>query len=170
MALRRKSAILTSEIMNQPDAFDSVFWILLLSLAGWWSFILIRYLVRRFRSRRWPTVDATVQKGAVGRISFGRGASAPASFMGYAYVVQGVRYAGFFALYGDEVCVRKLHDGLGGASLQIRYSPSDPNLSFLVHYSNSRFEGLTATQSPEWLDQAPSFDLQDAIRGASSLS
>ena len=151
--------------MNQHDTF--VLWFLL-PLLGWRLFIQVPYLVRRFRSGGWPTLDATIQKGAVGRIHFGKGASAPASFMGYVYVVQGVRYAGFFALYGDEVCVRKLHDGLAGASLQIRYSPSDPNLSFLVDYSDPRFEGLTATQSPEWLDQAPSFNLQDAIRGATS--
>lgn len=84
--------------------------------------------------------------------------------MGYAYVVQGVRYAGFFALYGDENQVSKLNDTLPGGTVLIRYNPSDPNSSFLVDYYDSRFAGLPATQNPDWLNQSPAFDLQDASR------
>ena len=84
--------------------------------------------------------------------------------MGYAYIVQGVQYAGFFALYDDDSHVRKLSDGLSGDTVQIRYNPSDPNVSFLVDRNDSRFEGLAATQNPEWLEQSPAFDLQDAVR------
>jgi hypothetical protein len=39
-----------------------------------------------------------------------------------------------------------------------------PNISFLVDYKDFRFNGLKATQSPQFLNQAPPFDLQDAIR------
>ena len=84
--------------------------------------------------------------------------------MGYAYNVQGTRFAGYFALYGDEFIVKKLHESLASTSIQIRYNPSDPYISFLVNYDDFRFEGLNATQSPELLNQAPAFDLQDAIR------
>jgi hypothetical protein len=118
------------------------------SVVGWWSVVQIRYLLKRSRSNRWPTVDATIQRGAIGNISFGRGGSAPASFMGYAYIVQGARYAGYFAVYGEEV----------------RYEPSNPDNSCLANSQNSLFGGLTATQNPEWLDQSPPFDLQDALR------
>jgi hypothetical protein len=139
--------------------------LLFLSLAlGWWYFVQIRFLLRRFRSKRWPTIDATLQMGAVGRISFGRGASSPAIFMGYASIVQGVRYAGLIALYGADSQVRKLHDGLTGGPIQIRYNPSDPNVSYLVDYKDSRFDALAATQNPEWLDQSRAFDLLDAVR------
>jgi len=140
--------------------------LLLVSLVaiGWWYVVQIRFLLRRYRSKLWPVIDATLQKGAVGRISFGRGASCPATFMGYAYSVQGVRYAGFVALYGDDDRINELHDHLTGAAIQIRYNPSDPNISYLVDYNGARFEGLVATQNPEWLDQSPACDLQDAIR------
>jgi len=154
--------------MSPSNAFEW-FWLLIMySILGSWSFVQIRYLLGRYRRNRWPSADAAIQKGAVGKISFGKGGTAPASFMGYAYNVQGVRYAGFFALYGDEVTVQKLHNTLAGAPLQVRYNPSDPNISFLLDYKDLRFEGLKATQSPEWLNQAPSFDLQDAIRGATA--
>jgi hypothetical protein len=85
---------------------------------------------------------------------FWKGASAPASFMGYAYVIQGKQYAGFFALYGDEVHVQDVQDSLPGTPLPIRYNPSDPNISCLLDFNDMRFAGLTATQNPEWLDQA----------------
>jgi hypothetical protein len=75
-----------------------------------------------------------------------------------------VRYAGFFALCGDDDLVRKLHDRLAGGAIQIRYDPTAPSVSFLVNECDSRFDGLRASQDPEWLEQSPPFDLQDAIR------
>ena len=150
--------------MSRNYTFEWAFLLILFFVLGWWYFAQIRFVLRRYRSKRWPTVDATLQKGAVGRISFGKGASAPATFVGYAYIVQGVQYAGFFAVYGDGSQVRKLQDSLTGAHVQIRYDPVDPNVSYLADYKDSRFDGLAATQNPEWLDQSPTFDLQDAIR------
>ncbi len=125
---------------------------------------MIRYLVRRYKSRLWPLIDATIQKGAVGVVSAGRGGTAPAAFIGYAYIVGGVRYANYFVLIGDSEHVQRLQDNLAGSQLKIRYNPADPNISFLDDYYDARFEGLSARQSPEWMDQAPAFDLQDAIR------
>jgi|SRR5580704_1774010 hypothetical protein len=153
-----------SYAMSQKDSFDWVYILLMFSVVGWWSVVQIRYLLKRSRSNRWPTVDATIQRGAIGNISFGRGGSAPASFMGYAYIVQGARYAGYFAVYGEEVRVRKLHEGLAGRTIEVRYEPSNPDNSCLANSQNSLFGGLTATQNPEWLDQSPAFDLQDALR------
>ena len=150
--------------MSGDSTFGWVSLLVLFSVLVWWYIVQIRHLVWRYRSKRWPSLPATLQKGAIGRISFGKGASAPATFMGYAYLVQGVRYAGFFALYGDDSKVRRLHDGLAGGAIQIRYNPSDPNVSLLVDYTDQRFDGLAATQNPEWLDQSPPFDLQDAVR------
>jgi hypothetical protein len=135
---------------------------------SFWAFFQIRYLIRRYRRSHWPTVEAVIQKGAVGRVPAGKGATIPASFMGYAYIVEGVRYAGFFALMGDETRVQRLYSGLGDSHIQIRYDPSDPNVSFLRDYKDPRFDGLRATQSPEMLNHAPAFDLQDAIRGATT--
>jgi hypothetical protein len=150
--------------MSRNYTFEWTSLLILFLVLGWWYFVQIRFVLRRHRSKRWPTVDATLQKGAVGRISFGKGASAPATFVGYAYIVQGVRYAGFFALYGDGSQVHKLQESLTGALVQIRYDPSDPNVSYLADHKDSRFDGLAVTQNPEWLDQSPAFDLQDAVR------
>ena len=150
--------------MSHNYAFEWLSLLILFLVLSCWYFVRIRFLLRRYRGKSWPTVEATLQNGAVGRISFGTGSSSPASFVGYAYIVQGVQYAGFFALYDDDSHVRKLSDGLSGDTVQIRYNPSDPNVSFLVDRNDSRFEGLAATQNPEWLEQSPAFDLQDAVR------
>ena len=75
-----------------------------------------------------------------------------------------MRYGGFFALYGDEIHVSEMSGRLAGGSILIRYDPSDPGVSYLADYNDPRFDGLTATQNPEWLDQSPVFDLQDVIR------
>ena len=147
--------------MDGRDAFDLILSLFLLA----WFFFLIRYLVRRHRSRLWPLMEATIQKGATGAVSAGRGATAHAAFIGYAYIVGGVRYANYFVLIGDSEHVQRLQDNLAGSNLKIRYNPADPNISFLEDYYDPCFEGLTARQSPEWMNQAPAFDLQDAIRG-----
>ena len=109
-------------------------------------------------------MTAVVQKGAAGTISFGRGAMAPAVFLGYSFVVQGNRYAGIFALYGSEDLVRSVQGGLAGGALDVRFNPSDPSVSYLVDLCDTRFGGLTATQNPEWLDQAPPFSIGDALQ------
>ncbi|HKN26291.1 MAG TPA: hypothetical protein VJX72_15690 [Candidatus Acidoferrum sp.] len=156
--------------MDGTSIFGWVIQCLLLAGCGWWCFIEIRYLKRRAASKRWPNVTATIQKGAVGRISFGRGASAPACFLGYAYLVEGTRRAGFFALYGEEGKVDEVQKRLASSPLDIRYDPSNPDLSCMIDFYDSRFEGLAATQNPQWLDQAPAFDLADALGSATNAS
>jgi len=84
--------------------------------------------------------------------------------MGYAYQVDGERYAGIFALRGSESDLPGLSQRLTGATLQIKYDPRDPNNSYVSNIYAPLFEGRTATQNPEWLNQSPQFDLQDAIR------
>jgi hypothetical protein len=150
--------------MRNNAIFDWVGISALLGIMGWYGFVQIRDWRRRQASRAWPMVNATLQKGALGRISFGRGATAPAAFMGYAYTIGGVRYAGFFALYGEETAIQALHVSLPGSLIQIRYNPANPDVSFLADYKDSRFGSSEATQNSEWLAQAPPFDLQEAIR------
>ena len=88
--------------MNQADTIKLLFCLTMLSFLGWRSFVQIRYLVRRNWHSDWPTVDATLQRGAIGAVAGAKGASIFMGFMGYGYSVQGVRYGGFFGLYGDE--------------------------------------------------------------------
>ena len=150
--------------MTRDSTFGWITLLTLLSVLVWWYVVQLRYFLRRYRSKGWPILTATLQKGAVGRIPRGKGASVPAAFMGYAYIVQGVRYAGFFALYGEDRKVHRVHDGLPGAEIQVRYRPSDPNVSLLMNYTDPRFDGLAATQNPDMLSASPAFDLQDSVR------
>jgi hypothetical protein len=135
------------------------------ALLVWILSIEIPYLLKYLRRKNWPSANATIQKGAIGRISRRRGAFIPACFIGYTFKVQEERYAGYFVLVGNEEALEKLNKNLSGGSLQIRYDPSDPNVSLLLDYHDFLFAGLTASQDPAWLSQAPSFDLQDLIRG-----
>jgi hypothetical protein len=146
------------------DSFDLVFYTVLLCVMGVWLFFLIRYWIRRFS--RWPTAQAVIQNGTLGSVPIGKGASAPAIFIGYAFVVQGERYGGYFIITGSSVELQKLCKTLSGDSIQIKYKPADPNVSLLTDYNDLRFQGLIATQRPDFMDRAPSFDLQDAIRRA----
>jgi hypothetical protein len=135
------------------------------ALLVWILSIQIPYLLKYLRRKNWPSGNATIQKGAMGRISRGRGGFIPACFIGYTFKVQGERYAAYFVLVGNEEALEKVNKGLSGGSLQIRYDPSDPNISLLVDYDDFRFAGLRASQDPDWLRQAPAFNLQDVIRG-----
>jgi Protein of unknown function (DUF3592) len=134
------------------------------ALLVWILSVQIPYLLKYLRRKNWPSADGTIQKGAMGRISRGKG-FIPACFIGYAFKVQGERYGAYFVLVGNENTLHKVNEDLTGTILQIHYDPSDPNTSLLVDYRDFRFAGLTASQDPDWLRQAPAFDLQDAIRG-----
>jgi|HubBroStandDraft_2_1064218.scaffolds.fasta_scaffold04230_6 hypothetical protein len=96
--------------MTQRDIFDWVYLLLLGPVLVWAGVRQIRYMIRRHRSQLWPTTEALIQKGAIGSIHFGRGATAPASFTGCAYSVENVQYAGYFALYGAEATMPRLHE------------------------------------------------------------
>jgi hypothetical protein len=126
----------------------------------------IRYFWQWSQRKRYPIANANIQKGAVGTVSFGKGGSFPAAYMGYAFVVEGIRYAGLFVLYGGESAVQQTYEGLDGEHIDIYYKPSDPNISFLADSKDSRFRGLAVTQDPGVVNQGPSFDLQDAMRSA----
>ena len=151
----------------QPGGFDKVVLALVLLSFVWALIRPIRYLLERYRSNRWPTATATVQVGAPGKVYRGRyKGTVSANFVGYAYNVEGARYAGFFVLCGDETQVQAVADRLVGSTLQVRYDPAHPDTSFLLDYDDFRFQGLKASQNPDWLEQSPAFDLQDAMRGS----
>lgn len=159
------SAVMRGENAN-PVAVGLVVVAFLVAL-----FIQVRYGVLRLRSKRWPKAAATAQQSALGIVTFqtnrvGPDYTAPASFFGCAYSVEGVRYAALFVLYGVESKVQEVAGRLVGQSVQVRYDPARPDTSFLVDYEDSRFQGLTASQRPDLLEQAPEFDLRDAMRGS----
>lgn len=116
---------------------------------------------RRIRGRKWPVAAATIQKAGVGSVPAGKGAAAPFSFFGYSFEVQGTRYAGLFGLSaGDAEAAQKLQEEMAGRVIQIRYKPSDPNISFIVDAYNPQFGGHTLSQNQDFLDHAPNVDLR----------
>ena len=128
----------------------------------------IPYALRYLRRKNWPSANATVQNFTTGAINRGKNCIVPARFVGYAFKVQEQRFGGYFVVIGKESALEELPKNLQGCSLQVRYHPSDPTTSLLVDYKDARFGGLLASQDPDWLDQAPAFDLQDALRGRDS--
>jgi hypothetical protein len=131
----------------------------------WYLSVQIPYLIKYCRRKSWPNVNGTIEKGTMGLISKGRYSAVPACFIGYVFKVQGERYGAYFVVVGKKDVLQKLNENLAGTPIQIRYNPSAPNVSLLVDYKDFRFKGLKVSQDPDWLNQAPTFDLQDAIRG-----
>lgn len=81
------------------------------------------------------------------------------SFFGYRFIVQGVNYIGRFAVLAKEVRAGELQTKLTGRSIDIRYNPSDPNVSVVAELHDPLFDGLSATQNPDRLNQAPLFQI-----------
>jgi hypothetical protein len=129
-----------------------IFFFALLALILVWCAIQFRYYFVRQWSRRWPSVTATIQRGEVSRVSGPKGSVAFGSFFGYAFALNGARYVGLFALIGNEEHGQNLQNKLAGKEILVRYNPGNPNVSFVGDIYDSRFEGLTATQNPQWLD------------------
>ena len=151
--------------MREPGILEWLVLFLLLSALAWWGFVQSRYLLTRLFSRRWPTANATIQKWAIARISSVRGSWTYGAFFGYTFAVQGVPYTGLFVIVGIEDRLAILQGALAGASLSIRYQPSDPSVSFVDDLHDPRFQGLNATQDPEWLKQAPTFSIRETLEG-----
>ncbi len=127
----------------------------------WWLSSRLRYVFLRMSSNNWPSAPATILDGPLGRISQARGFTVPAAFLRYTFVVAGSHHAGFFILYGAGA---ELRNQIVGKTLEIRYRPQSPDISFVADFHDSIFQGHQITQDPEWLDQAPAADLADSLR------
>ncbi len=145
-------------------AASSWFWWLILPFVAWVLLSQIRYMAGQYRSVRWPVIEATIQKGPVGFVPIGGGQGTPASFVGYAFDVNGSTYTGLFALYGSGEDVERVNKSLRGL-ICVRYNPANPGISYLNDLNDLRFGPLTPTQNPQHLSQAPAFDLKDVITG-----
>jgi hypothetical protein len=148
--------------MSKSNDFSWELGLVLFLFVSAWLFRQLRFLFHRFGSYKWPSVPATVQKGSLGTVAVGRSWHA-ASFLGYEYLVEGVRYTGFFVLYGDKELVGQLNESLAGKSIQIRYDPTDLGSSFLASDFNPLFKGLSADQDPDLLRQGLPFDIKSTF-------
>lgn len=151
--------------MTQNDIIDAILFLFGASILSYWYFVQVRHWIRRFRSRRWPLVNAIVQAGAMGNWR-----RAQIACMGYAFTLDGVRRSGIFALCGDEPSARRMLDTLPGAPIKVRYNPENPDISLLAETYDPRFGMLSATQNPEYLQRCPQFDLQATTRTAAPQS
>jgi hypothetical protein len=91
----------------------------------------------------------------VGRLSGSLGLHACGGFLGSGCEIQGVRYAGSFALIGNEEHTQARQNNIAGLDINVRYDPADTIVSVIVDRFDPPFEGLAARQNPEWLGQAP---------------
>ena len=146
---------------------SSWIWLLILPFLAWLLLAQIRYMVRQYKSVGWPVIDATIQNGPTGfvPIGSGRGQGTPAWSVGYAFRLNGSTYTGLFALYGSEDEVERVRMHFSGGSIRVRYDSANPSVSYLSELNDPRFGRLAPTQNPQHLAQAPSFDLQDIMRG-----
>jgi Protein of unknown function (DUF3592) len=129
------------------DKIGIIFFSAALALMAVLAVIEVRFLVRRLRSAKWPTAGATIHAGFVG--SIGKGGRA-ASFT-YQFPVEDGLYYGRFILMANEEGGRKLLRELDGQSVQVRYNPRRPEISFLLNLYDARFNGVAASQNPYWL-------------------
>jgi len=81
-------------------------------------------------------------------------------FFGYAYQVQGARCVGFFVIMSEQIDLDRLQQKLSGQRIQIRFSPSNPETSFLENLRDPLFEGYAATQDANWISQVPNLELR----------
>jgi hypothetical protein len=149
--------------MSGSELFSLLLLLFSFGLLAWWYFTQGQHFVRQYTSRNWPSVEAVLQRGAIGPVTLGK-VAVNGCFLGYSFQVAGMRYAGFFVIFCDQDKSRQLQKELPGATVQVRYKQSDPNISYLADRQDPRFGWQGASQNPEYLNQAPAFDLEDAVR------
>lgn len=124
--------------------------LLALVLYVWWMAPFVRYRLRKWQSRNWPSVRGTIQKGEVLRGGPTRyQAFVYRSLLGYAYKVDDSPHAGLFVLVaGDEETAVNLQKQCDGKGVTVRYSRTNPDISFLVE---NQLMDRPIVQNPWWL-------------------
>jgi hypothetical protein len=123
------------------------------ALAVWMFVRAARYQSKLFRSRSWPVVPGTVQKGEILNSGATTFLYVPfRSLLGYAYQVKGRSYWGFFALIAeDREMAEKLQQQAEGRLVTVRYNPKSPQVSVL---EDREFLGRRVLQDPMYLDNS----------------
>jgi len=123
------------------------------AFAVWGIGRAIRYHAKLFRSRAWPVVPGTVQKGEILHSGATKILYVPfRSLHGYAYKVDGRSYWGLFALIAeDRETAEKLQQQAEGRTVSVRYNPKTPEVSILA---DREFLGRRVVQDPMYLDHS----------------
>jgi hypothetical protein len=139
--------------VGNPDLFQIVFGIGMGTFALWGITRAVRYQSKLFRSRNWPAVPGTVQKGEI----LSRGATTFLkvpfrSLLGYTYKVNGRPYWGLFALIAEDRDVaEKLQQQAEGRPVTVRYDPKTPEVSLM---EERELLGRRVIQDPFYLDHS----------------
>ena len=136
--------------MHDATNFELAFYGVMLTVVVVMSGFQVRFYLRRFLGRRWPTASATIRKGFIGTVSRGAGAG----FYEYAFAIKGVQYSGKFIIIDGWEHAEKLQEKLDGLPISIKYCPTNPSVSLLLDLYDSRFDGKSATQNPNWYANA----------------
>ena len=125
--------------------------IAMVTLSAWVMVRAVRYQSRLFRSRSWPVVPGSVQKGEILHSGPTKILQLPfRSLLGYAYKVNGRPYWGLFALVAeDRETAEKLQKQAEGSPVTVGYNPKNPEVSLL---EDKELLGRRVVQDPMWLD------------------
>jgi hypothetical protein len=139
--------------MSADDLVGSVIAIVGGTLAVWGITRALRYQSRLFRSRNWPAVAGTVQRGEILQKGATTFLKVPfRSLLGYAYKVDGRPYWGLFALIAeDRETAEKLQMQAEGRSVAVKYNPKAPEVSVL---EDRQLLGRRVIQDPMYLDNS----------------
>ena len=123
------------------------------AFATWAMVRVVSYQSKLFRSRNWPVVPGTVQKGEILQSGATTILYVPfRSLLGYAYKVDGKSHWGLFALVAeDRETAEKLQTQAEGRSVTVRYNPKAPGVSLL---KDREFLGRKVVQDPLYLDNS----------------
>jgi hypothetical protein len=107
---------------------DYVLLLLFLALVAGWFFIKrLPNWIRSIRGASWPAVEGRVE--TVGVNAF---AEQAVGEVGYSYLVEGVRYSGYFSRqFADEQDAWSYVSPLKGQSVFVRYKSDNPDTSAL---------------------------------------
>ena len=130
-------------------AASEILILLALILCVLWMVPMIRYLLRRWRSRDWPVVPGTIQRGQV--LRRGEQDTKP-SFTPVCLgtltrsMVRATRVCSFLVA-GDEETAQNLQKQGAVGNVNVRYNPRKPEISFL---QEKELLGRQVIQNPLW--------------------
>ena len=129
------------------DAFNIIFLVTVLALVAWTVVPQTQYLLRQMQSAKWPTATAAIQEDFVGSLPDGGHA---ASFK-YQFAVKENLYRGQFLVIAGEDRATRLLKELDGQTIQVRYDPRRPEISFLINCYDSSLGGAQRSTLRTWI-------------------
>src|SRR5215469_5796362 len=115
--------------MSDPTNLALAFYGVMLAIMAVVVGFQIRFYLRRFWSRHWPTETATIKRAYLGTVARGAGAG----FYEYVFSVKGVQYSGRFIIIDSWEHAEKLQEALDGLPISIKYDTNNPRISLLVN-------------------------------------